>query len=169
VNVVRTVRKPWRLVPAVAALALVAAGCGGDSDEQAALERDAAYWQQLTSLMQPVEGVSMSDHRAVMLPSGIVLALHFDNLDLDKAENLNWVALGLPGVFCKDDQERVEAEFGDGFTHFHDLANDVHGGEPGAEGVWFVHVGVRDFEAPWGEVTQAIDQNFMPTEAPDCA
>jgi len=74
----------------------------------------------------------------------------------------------VPGRFCKDDQARVESEFGSGFTHFHDLNNNAHGGEPGVEGVWLVHVGVRDFEAPWGQVTQDIDSNFMVTEAPDC-
>lgn len=182
-HVRHSVRKSWLLAGVaslVGVMALVAAGCGGGSEEAgeqvaalqqqvSKLESDAKYWEQLTGLMQPVELSSMSDHRAYMLPSGIVMALHFDNLDLGKAQNLNWVALGFPGVFCKRDQERVEQEFGTGFTHFHDLKNDAHGGKPGAEGVWFVHVGVRDFEAPWGAVEQGIDQNFMPTPAPSCA
>lgn len=106
-----------------------------------------------------------------MLPSGVVLALHLDNMDLAKAENLNWVALGIPGKFCKSDQERIEKEYGAGkgiFTHFHDLKNDVHGGRPGAEGVWFVHVAVREFEAPWGNVQSGPDTKFMPTPAPSC-
>jgi hypothetical protein len=154
------------LLAAAAAVAVAAAGCGGSSDET---EQDAKYWQQLTSLMQPVELSSMSDHRAYMLPSGVMVALHFDNLKLDKAKNLNWVALGFPGVFCRADQERIERQYGNGFTHFHDLKNNAHGGKPGAEGVWLVHVGVRGFEAPWGQVKQGIDQNFMPTDAPDCA
>jgi hypothetical protein len=121
--------------------------------------------------MQPVEMPSMSDHRAFMLPdSGTVIALHFDNMDLSKAENLNWVALGVPGKFCKQDQERVEAQFGPGFTHFHDMANDTHGGAPGAEGVWFVHTAVRDFDSPMsgGAVSQGIDNRFMPTVAQTC-
>jgi hypothetical protein len=164
-------------------VALAAAGCGGSGDgsqaasaqvaeleqQLAGAEQDAKFWQQLTGLIEPVELPSMSDHRAYMLPSGVLVALHFDNMNLDEAENLNWVALGFPGRYCKEDQERVEAEYGSGFTHFHDLENDVHGGEPGAEGVWFVHVAVRDFEAPWGEVSQGIDGEFMPTPAPDCA
>ncbi len=129
---------------------------------------DVRMWEQLTSLLQPVELASMSDHRAYALPNGHLLALHFDNMDLTKAENLNWVALGVPGRFCQEDQQRVEQEYGSGFTHFHDLVADVHGGEPGVEGVWFVHVGVRDFEAPWGQVSQGIDAGFMPTEAPSC-
>jgi hypothetical protein len=178
-------RKSW-LLGAVAALvgiaAVAAAGCGGGSDEAtsdervAALQReltglrqDAKYWQQLTNLMQPVELSSMSDHRAYMLPSGVVVALHFDNLKLDKAKNLNWLALGFPGVFCKADQERIERQYGQGFTHFHDLKNNAHGGRPGAEGIWLVHAGVRSFEAPWGRVDRGIDQSFMPTKAPSCA
>jgi hypothetical protein len=149
------------LIAAVAAVA----GCGGSSDET---EQDAKYWRQLTSLMRPVELSSMSDHRAYMLPSGVVMALHFDNLELDKAKNLNWVALGFPGRFCQADQRRIERQHGNGFTHFHDLKNNAHGGKPGAEGIWLVHVGVRDFEAPWGRVTRKIDEEFMPTKAPAC-
>jgi hypothetical protein len=132
-------------------------------------QEDSKFWSQLTSLMQPVDMPSMTDHRAFMLPeSGTVLALHFDSMDLEQAENLNWVALGVPGVFCKDDQDRVEEQFGPGFTHFHDMVNDLHGGAPGAEGVWFVHTAVREFQAPWGAVSQGIDHNFMPTPAPEC-
>lgn len=134
----------------------------------AELQNPARFWQQLTAVMAPVEMPSMTDHRAYMLPSGVVLATHFDNMDLSQAENLNWMALGVPGKFCKSDQERVEQEFGPGFTHFHDLKNDTHGGQPGAEGVWFVHVAVREFDAPWGHVLSGVDQNFMPTPAPDC-
>jgi hypothetical protein len=95
------------------------------------LEHPSKYWGQLTALMQPVEMSNMTDHRAFMLPTGAVIATHFDNLDLSQAENLNWVAFGVPGVFCQDDQARVEAQFGAGFTHFHDLVNDIHGGAPG--------------------------------------
>lgn len=133
----------------------------------ARLETDAKYWRQLTALLAPVEMPLMTDHRAYMLPSGLVLALHFDNMDLDKAENLNWVAIGIPGRYWKEDQERIEAQYGKGFTHFHDLKNDIHGGEPGAEGVWFVHIAVREFEAPWGPVRPGIDHAFMVTPVPE--
>lgn len=128
------------------------------------------FWNQLTGLMQPVQMPSMKDHRAFMLPSGVVLALHFDDFDLDKAQNLNWVAWGVPGKFCSADQQAVEAKYGKGFTHFHDMKNDVHGGAPGAEGVWFVHIAVRDFNSPMsgGPISQGIDHNFMPTKAPAC-
>ena len=129
------------------------------------LQKDSTYWAQLTSALKPVEMKSMTDHRAFMLPSGGVIALHFDSMDLDKAQNLNWVALGVPGKFTKAEQERVEQQFGKGFTHFHDMKNDTHGGLPGAEGVWFVHVAVRDFESPMsgGLVKAGIDNKFMPT------
>ncbi len=174
----------WTFIPVVAAAALLATACGGDGNgagggpagageaELADLRQDAKYWEQLTNLMEPVELKSMTDHRAYMLPSGYLLALHFDDMDLEQAENLNWVALGVPGRFCKKDQERVENEFGPGFTHFHDLEADTHGGKPGAEGVWFVHIGVRDFESPMSETPVAagrINSGFMPTPAPSCA
>ncbi|MBI4202661.1 MAG: hypothetical protein HY532_06095 [Chloroflexi bacterium] len=135
------------------------------------LEQANTYWTQLTALFEPVMMPSMTDHRAVMLPGGSLLALHFDNAILSQAKNLNWVALGVPGTWCKQDQERVTEEFGPGFTHFHDLMKDTHGGTtPGVEGVWFVHVAVRDFESPMsgGAVKQGVDMNFMPTEPPVC-
>ena len=172
--------KPLRLGLLAGLSLLFVAACSDDNSaseaeiaslqqEVASLEQDARYWQQLTSLLEPVQMPSMTDHRAFMLPTGGVIALHHDNMDLSAAENLNWVAIGIPGEFCRADQERVEAQFGEGATHFHDMVNDIHGGEPGAQGVWFYHVAVRDFDAPWGAVTQGIDHNFMPTAAPDCA
>jgi hypothetical protein len=93
-------------------------------------------------------------------------------MDLSKAQHLNWVALGIPGKFCKADQQRIDRQFGNGqgiFTHFHDMKNDAHRGKPGAEGVWLVHVAVRDFENPMGgRVRPGPDKSFMPTPAPDC-
>jgi hypothetical protein len=174
----------WTFVPVVVAASLLATACGGnggDTSEQEADElraslasarQDSKYWRQLTSLMKPVELSSMTDHRAYMLPSGYLLALHFDDLKLEEAQNLNWVALGVPGTFCKKDQQRVESEFGRGFTHFHDLEADTHGGKPGAKGVWFVHVGVRDTESPMSEAPVRggkVDSGFMPTPPPTCA
>ena len=108
-----------------------------------------------------------SDHQVLMLESGLVLALHFDNPDLAKAKNLNWIATGIPGVFTKADQARVNKRSGPGATHFHDLESDVHGGKPGTQGVWFLHVGARNFTAPFGKVTKGqMDPNFMPTAPP---
>ncbi|MBI2918194.1 MAG: hypothetical protein HYY01_09380 [Chloroflexi bacterium] len=176
-------RRTWILgVGATTALLFGACSSGVPAEEVAAkdqqisslqaqlstAQRDANFWTELVGLFPPVEMPSMRDHRAYMLPSGAVLALHFDNMQLAQAQHLNWVALGVPGKFCQDDQQRVEKQFGKGFTHFHDLMADTHGGKPGAEGVWFVHVGVREFNAPWGTVTPGVDQKFMPTPAPVC-
>lgn len=145
---------------------LVSAACAQTAGApQAAASKEAKYWQQLTGLLKPVEMKAMSDHRAFMTPDGMVVALHFDNLDLNKAENLNWVAIGVAGKFTRAEQQRVEQEFGKGFTHFHDMKNDTHGGAPGAEGVWFKHIAVRDFESPMsgGKVSPGVDMKFMPT------
>lgn len=129
-------------------------------------QRDARFWTQLTSVLKPAPAQlrSMQDHRLYMLPSGIVLGLHFDNMDIDKANNLNWIVFGVPGRFTKADQARVKHEFGPGFVHFHDFVADTHGGKPGAKGFWFVHVGARDFRSPFGQVKDGvIDPTMMPT------
>lgn len=139
----------------------------GVRTQLATVQQDAKYWAQLTSLFMPVDLRSMTDHRAYMLPGGQLLALHFDNMDLNKAQNLNWIAIGVPGKYTKQDQERIEKQFGKGFTHFHDLMADTHGGQPGAEGVWFMHITVRNFQAPWGNLKPGVDTAFMPTPAPD--
>lgn len=163
---------------ALAGAALLAIGAVGGASfsaltpgtAEAQSGNTARYWDQLTALMEPVQMRLMTDHRAFMLPSGVVMALHFDNLDLSRAQNLNWVALGIPGRFCASDQQRVDGAYGPGFTHFHDMVNDIHGGAPGAEGVWFVHSAVRDFDSPMsgGPITRGVDMKFMPTPAPDC-
>ncbi len=129
----------------------------------ASSEQDAKYWTQLTSVFMQVELPLMTDHTAFMTPGGLMVALHFDNHDISKAQNLNWLAIGVPGKFTKQDQDRIEKLYGKGFTHFHDLMNDTHGGAPGAEGVWFVHIAVREFDAPWGSLKPGLDSNFMPT------
>ncbi len=182
----KTLRKRalFALAPLTAGLALGAALLGGGASaaspsatdqiralqaKVATLQQNATYWNQLVSIFKPAGPApfnlrSMSDHRLYMLPSGYILALHFDNMNLAKAKNLNWIALGVPGVFTKADQARVTKEFGPGFTHFHDLVHDTHGGKPGAKGAWFLHIGVRDFTSPWGKVTAGqIDPKFMPT------
>lgn len=169
---------------ALAALTLTAAACGpgtasgpavANDQEVASLksqlasaQRDQTYWKQLTALVQPVSLKTMSDHRAHMTQGGYLIALHFDDMELGNAKNLNWLAFGVPGKFCSADQQRVEAQFGKGFTHFHDMKNDTHGGKPGAEGIWFQHTAVREFEAPWGKVAPGVDTKFMPTPAPAC-
>jgi hypothetical protein len=136
----------------------------------AGAQQDAKLWQQLVENFKPAKSLglnSMSDHQVLMLPSGLVMALHFDNMNLAKAKNLNWVAIGIPGAFTKADQARVNKLYGPGVTHFDDLKADVHGGKPGTKGVWFIHVGARDFTSPFGKVTSGkIDPNFMPTAPP---
>ena len=133
-------------------------------------ELDAKLWKQLVQNFTPAKSMglnSMSDHQVLMMKSGLVLALHFDNPDLAKAKNLNWIATGIPGVFTKADQARVNKLYGPGATHFHDLKTDVHGGKPGTKGVWFLHVGARNFTSPFGKVTKGqMDPNFMPTAPP---
>ena len=130
-------------------------------------QQDAKYWTQLTSVFMPLELPSMTDHTAFMTSGGLIVALHFDNMDISKAQNLNWVAIGVPGKFSKQDQERIEKLYGKGFTHFHDLMADTHGGKPGTEGVWFIHAAVREFDAPWGSLKPGVDTAFMPTPPPD--
>jgi hypothetical protein len=90
-----------------------------------------------------------------------------DNPSLAKAKNVNWVAVAVPGVFTKADQARVNRLYGPGFTHFHDLKGDSHGGAPGTKGVWFLHIGTRNFTSPFGEVQRGkVDQSFMPAPPP---
>lgn len=133
-------------------------------------ERDAHFWQQLTSAFVPAKKLglnAMADHLVLRTPGGPVLALHFDNMNLAKAKNLNWVAYALPGVFTRGDQARLNRLYGPGFTHFHDLKTDIHGGKFGVRGVWFVHIGTRDFTSPFGRVQVGrVDKNFMPTKPP---
>jgi len=136
----------------------------------ASTELDAKLWRQLTQNFTPAKSVglnSMADHRVLVLPSGLVLALHFDNMNLAKASNLNWFAVGIPGVFTQADKARVNRLYGPGLNHFHDLKTDVQGGKRGVQGVWFAHIGVRNFTSPFGKVVQGkIDPRFMPTAPP---
>jgi len=136
----------------------------------AVAQRDARYWQQLTSAFVPGKKLgldAMSDHLMLKTSGGPVLALHFDNMNLAKAKNLNWVAYALPGRFTRSDQARLNRLYGPGFTHFHDLKTDIHGGKAGAKGVWFVHIGTRNFASPFGRVQAGkVDTNFMPTRPP---
>ena len=129
-------------------------------------QQDAKFWTQLTSVLKPAPQQlrSMQDHRLYMLPSGIILGLHFDNMKIAKAKNLNWVVLGVPGRFTKADQARVAHQFGPGFVHFHDFVADTHGGKTGAKGFWFVHIGARNFRSPFGQVKDGVvDPTMMPT------
>jgi hypothetical protein len=138
--------------------------------ELARAQLDAKFWNQLVTTFKPARSLGlngMADHQMLILPGGLVMALHFDNMNLTKAKNLNWIALAVPGKFTRDDQNRVNRLYGPGFTHFHDLKADVHGGPAGTPGVWFVHVGARDFTSPFGKVKKSVvDLKFMPTRPP---
>lgn len=168
-----------KLIPLVVVAAVAAAlgflgrgerSTAATSVQSAATQRDAHYWRQLISAFEPgtrLKLSSMSDHRLLILPGGPAMALHFDNMNLAKAENLNWVALAIPGKFTRADQGRVNRLYGPGFTHFHSFENDAHGGPAGTKGVWFVHVGTRDFRSPFGRVQRGkVDLHFMPTRPP---
>lgn len=154
-------KSPLVWVVGALTVGLLSAACAQAAGAQE--QQELKYYQQLTSLLKPVEMKTMTDHKAFMTPDGMVIGLQYDNMDLSKAQNLNWVAVGVPGKFTKAEQARVERDFGKGFTHFHDMKNDVHGGAPGAEGLWFKHIAVREFEAPWGKVQPGVDEKFMPT------
>ena len=165
---------------AVALFALTSQSrAGGASSEQeltalktelANAERDAKFWRQLTSAFVPGKKLglnSMADHVILRTSGGPVLALHFDNMNLARAQNLNWVAYALPGRFTRADQARLNRLYGPGFTHFHSFKNDAHGGPAGTNGVWFVHIGTRNFRSPFGQVRVGrVDRTFMPTRPP---
>jgi hypothetical protein len=159
------------VVSGLALVALLGLPAGAATEQEPALgKRDALFWQQLVQNFRPARSLglnSMADHEMLVLPGGLVLALHFDNLNLAKAKNLNWIALAVPGVFTKADQRRVNRLYGPGFTHVHNFEEDVHAGKPGMKGVWFVHVGARTFTSPFGKVRAGrVDLNFMPTKPP---
>ena len=150
--------------------AVLGASSAAPSPEPALGKLDSKFWKQLVQNFESGKSLgmsSMADHEIMALPGGLVLALHFDSMNLAKTRNLNWVAIGVPGVFTKADRNRVNRLYGPGFTHFHDLEADAHGGKPGTKGVWFVHVGVRNFTSPFGKVSAGkVDRNFMPTRPP---
>ncbi len=145
----QTRRFLWLLVPLGIVLAAAIAAVAGRSTASAApagvgqqvaqlrsqvdtLRRDARFWRQLSSAFTPGRSMglnSMADHSLLVLPGGPVMALHFDNMNLAKAKNLNWVALAIPGRFTKADQARVNRLYGPGFTHFHVFDRDVHAGQ----------------------------------------
>jgi hypothetical protein len=160
------------LVVVVILAALGGRASASSSSANAGVERDAHFWRQLVSTLKPAGEApfrlrSMADHRLYVMPSGVSIALHFDNMNLAKAKNLNWVAVAVPGTFTRADQARVNRVYGPGFTHFHSYRKDVHAGPAGTKGVWFVHVGTRNFRSPFGPVQRGkVDLRFMPTRPP---
>ncbi|ELZ05350.1 hypothetical protein C482_02331 [Natrialba chahannaoensis JCM 10990] len=95
----------------------------------------------------------------------VLLFLHWDEPNVDDAENLIYFGMGVRGQFTPDD---IPASQDDDFTHFHlweaDSWEAGHGGQdPDQHGFWLVHHATRDHEMPWGEVTVGVDREFMPT------
>jgi hypothetical protein len=142
--------------------------CGGESVA-------AKQMQQLKAAYSSPSPVSpaMPDHIFLAQGDGTFLFLHFDK-PVDKAEKVLYTGMAVPGVFSRADQERVEKQFGKGFTHFHRAkcaandANACHGADRvGEEGFWFRHVAVDNFKMPWGDVRRGTDYNFMPTPPPN--
>jgi len=119
----------------------------------------------------------LPDHLWLDLGGGEeTLFLHFnqplDNVDdpFDPEflnENLMYIGLGIQGRFFAEEKPDLNPAF----THFHqyfaDSVAEGHGGAPGAEGFWLVHVAVQDLERPWGDVEPGVDFDFMPTPAPE--
>jgi hypothetical protein len=133
--------------------------------------------KQLEAAMtaQPYE-TPLPDHLWAMADDKSVVFLHFDK-PIGQATRLLYVGYGIKGRWCAEDQQRVEAIAGKGFTHFHRIAKVATpdaghgGGKPGEAGYWLKHVAVGPaFKMPWGDVAMAAtDQKFMPTAAPKCS
>ncbi len=95
------------------------------------------------------------------------ILLHFDNDDPLQSNKLLWMGIGVKGVFCSQDQPGPE------FTHFHKknaaTYAEGHGGEPGVEGYWLLHVAVLNFTSPFGQTGHAgVDHAFGPTPPTEC-
>ncbi|MEE8418497.1 MAG: hypothetical protein V3S02_00125 [Dehalococcoidales bacterium] len=92
-------KKVILLLTGTLAGALILTGCGVSQetvdakDQEIAdlraqlttVEQDAKYWTQLSTVFMQVDLPSMTDHKVVMTPGGMMVALHFDNHDISKA------------------------------------------------------------------------------------
>lgn len=121
-----------------------------------------------------IGGQGTPEHVWKWVNEDVMIFLHFDARDPAEAENLNWIGVGVKGRFCKQDQDALGGKVS-GFTHFHKQSASTwdagHGGDAtlgGDLGYWLQHVAVRDFTAPWGDVTPGTDYEFMPTDPPTC-
>lgn len=117
---------------------------------------------------------AFSNHKYMELDDGTLMFIHFDG-KIGEEAGLLYVGQAVSGVFCDSDQQRVNQQYGNGFTHFHTKvtpgateASAGHGGTPNADGYWFRHVAVDNLDMPWGSVRPGIDHNFMPTPPPSC-
>jgi hypothetical protein len=117
----------------------------------------------------------LPDHLWLMADDKSVVFLHLDK-PVGEATRVLYAGYGVKGRWCAEDQERIEAIAGKGFSHFHRTAKVPtpeagHGGaKAGEPGYWLKHVAVGPaFDMPWGHVGHgATDAKFMPTSAPKC-
>lgn len=145
---------------------LLGAACSDDSGVKSAMGAQIQTAYTATPLKP-----AMPDHQFMAAGDGTFMFVHYDKPVKD-ATKLLYVGAAVPGTFTKEDQARVEKQFGKGFTHFHqgncasESAEACHGGKGGEDGFWFRHVAVDSFKMPWGDVKPGVDLAFMPTVAP---
>jgi hypothetical protein len=164
---------------AASALLVAAVGAPQVGAQQGDLPDDlvAGLGTQLTESYSqdgPFE-TDLPDHLWIGGDDDSVVFLHLDKAVPD-ATRVIYTGFGIKGRWCAEDQESIEALAGEGFTHFHRIAEVATadaghgGGEPGEPGYWLRHVAVGPaFEMPWGTVEPGqVDHQFMPTEAPTC-
>lgn len=161
---------------------LVLAGCTtGDKVEAPDTTKPAPEGTALTNpeirdFIKPFDdqpflgGQGSPEHVLKWVTDDTFIGLHFMGAEDPKNANmLNWIVVGVKGVFCAEAQPGGPAS---GFTHFHKASSATwdagHGGQAGDQGYWLLHVAVDDFTAPWGGVTPGTDYGFMPTEPPEC-
>ena len=145
---------------------LLAAACGEDSGIESAMGAQIKQAYTATPLKP-----AMPDHQFMAAGDGTFMFVHYDK-PAEDATKLLYVGVAVPGTFTKEEQARVEEQFGKGFTHFHQgncasaSADACHGGSGGEDGFWFRHVAVDSFKMPWGDVKPGVDLAFMPTVPP---
>ena len=164
------VRRNLRLMWLLPLGLLLAAACSDDDDDSNVVSTMGTQIQSAytASPLKP----AMPDHQFMAAGDGTFMFVHYDKPVAD-ATQLLYVGVAVPGKFTKQDQTRVEQQFGKGFTHFHqgsncpgENADACHGGQGGEDGYWFRHVAVDNFEMPWGDVKPGVDLAFMPTVPP---
>lgn len=101
----------------------------------------------------------------------VILFLHFDEPNPERANELDYFGIGVQGQFTADD---IPAGQSDDFSHFHQAEADGwdagHGGSgTDDEGYWLAHHAVREVQYPFhgDPIDIGIDREFMPTPAPD--
>jgi hypothetical protein len=159
---------------------LVAFGAGYRAGAQQAKLSD-TFAQQMgrqlaeqLSYKSPFE-TDAPDHIWAVGDDRSVTFIHMDK-PYAEATRVIYVGFGIRGRWCAEDQQRIEALAGKGFTHFHRTAKVAtwdagHGGaKAGEPGYWLKHMAVGPgFKTPWGDVRPGVtDTAFMPTAAPRC-